>query len=423
MNTTSVDLAKGQPPWQTAVGVSLALASNAFIGASVVLRKRGLLDILKQGHDVAAGSTAYLRNMYWWIGMLLLAVGELSNFGAYAFSPAILVTPLGTLSVVVSSVLSNYFLREKLTFLGKTGCALCILGVIMIVTHAPTAQTTDTIPQFIDNVIQPVFITFSVIVAGILTGLIYYAESRYALQTPFVYITMSSCGGAFLVLSAQGVGSSIVTSVRDFPSNNQFLYWTMYPLIGFMALTIVFQIHYLNKAMAAFPTAIVYPIHYVCFTGVTIIATAFLFREFPVSSVDAGASIFEGFLVLLAGVVLLYRSHLDERKVSVDIIDDDSDDVVGGGVGTDGSGDGDEEVYLDENKQLSLTRYDVTEVRKTSAEELGQHRRGSRNSRSAQQASITSRKRGSAKGKKMEASDVSEVNSLSAEVVPPKYNE
>ncbi|KAJ3233914.1 hypothetical protein HDU78_006172 [Chytriomyces hyalinus] len=303
-----------RPPaaWQSAVGISLALASNAFIGASVVFRKRGLIDLASSGHDIASGSTAYLRNVYWWLGMLLLAIGEVSNFGAYAFSPAILVTPLGTLSVVISAVLASYFLKERLTTLGKLGCALCILGVVMIVTHAPTAQTTATVPEFIYHATQPAFITYTVFIGAVLAVLIYYAEPRYARTNPFVYVAMSSCGGAYLVLSAQGVGSSIVTTVRYFPENNQFLQWPMYPLILFMVLTIVFQITYLNKAMAAYSTAIIYPIHYVCFTGVTIISTAFLFREFPVTSLDSGASIVEGFLVLVAGVILLYMSNLEE---------------------------------------------------------------------------------------------------------------
>ncbi|KAI8842190.1 magnesium transporter NIPA-domain-containing protein [Chytriomyces cf. hyalinus JEL632] len=298
--------------WQSAVGISLALASNAFIGASVVFRKRGLVDLASSGHDIASGSNAYLRNVYWWLGMLLLAIGEVSNFGAYAFSPAILVTPLGTLSVVISAVLANYFLKERLTTLGKLGCALCILGVVMIVTHAPTAQTTATVPEFIYHAIQPAFIVYTVFIGAMLAVLIYYAEPRYARTNPFVYVAMSSCGGSYLVLSAQGVGSSIVTTVRDFPENNQFLQWPMYPLILFMVLTIVFQITYLNKAMAVYSTAIIYPIHYVCFTGVTIISTAFLFREFPVTSLDSGASIVEGFLVLVAGVMLLYMSNLEE---------------------------------------------------------------------------------------------------------------
>jgi uncharacterized membrane protein len=36
-------------------------------------------------------------------------------------------TPLGALSVVISAVLSSIFLKEKLSFFGWMGCALCIV--------------------------------------------------------------------------------------------------------------------------------------------------------------------------------------------------------------------------------------------------------------------------------------------------------
>lgn len=43
-------------------------------------------------------------------------------------SPAVLITPLGALSVVIASILSSLFLEEYLGFQGKLGCALCVLG-------------------------------------------------------------------------------------------------------------------------------------------------------------------------------------------------------------------------------------------------------------------------------------------------------
>lgn len=60
-----------------------------------------------------------------------MVLGEIANFTAYAFSPAILVTPLGALSVIVrysdgpdpdltySAILASMILDEKLALLGK----------------------------------------------------------------------------------------------------------------------------------------------------------------------------------------------------------------------------------------------------------------------------------------------------------------
>lgn len=48
-----------------------------------------------------AGGYSYLLEPVWWAGLLTMAGGEVFNFAAYAFAPAILVTPLGALSIVV----------------------------------------------------------------------------------------------------------------------------------------------------------------------------------------------------------------------------------------------------------------------------------------------------------------------------------
>lgn len=54
-----------------------------------------------------SGGYSYLAKPLWWAGMLTMVVGEIANFAAYAFAPAILVTPLGALSIIVRSVLDH----------------------------------------------------------------------------------------------------------------------------------------------------------------------------------------------------------------------------------------------------------------------------------------------------------------------------
>ena len=57
--------------------------------------KQGLLAL------AGVGGYSYLAEPLWWAGMLTMVVGEVANFAAYAFAPAILVTPLGALSIIV----------------------------------------------------------------------------------------------------------------------------------------------------------------------------------------------------------------------------------------------------------------------------------------------------------------------------------
>ena len=84
-----------------------------------------------------------------------MIVGEIANFAAYAFAPAILVTPLGALSVLIGAVLGSYFLKERLGTLGKLGCATCLIGSVIIVLHAPPDKEVETIDEILQYAIKP----------------------------------------------------------------------------------------------------------------------------------------------------------------------------------------------------------------------------------------------------------------------------
>ena len=84
-----------------------------------------------------------------------VVVGEVANFAAYAFAPAILVTPLGALSVLIGAVLGSYFLKEALGTLGKLGCAICLIGSVIIVLHAPPDKEINTIDDILRYALKP----------------------------------------------------------------------------------------------------------------------------------------------------------------------------------------------------------------------------------------------------------------------------
>ena len=87
--------------------------------------------------------------------MVMLVIGEGANFAAYAFAPAILVTPLGALSVLTGAVLGTYFLGERLGVLGKLGCATCFIGSVLIASHAPPDKPIETVDEILNYAIQP----------------------------------------------------------------------------------------------------------------------------------------------------------------------------------------------------------------------------------------------------------------------------
>jgi drug/metabolite transporter (DMT)-like permease len=82
-------------------------------------------------------------------------LGEIANFVAYTFAPAVLVTPLGALSIIVSSFLAHFVLKERLEKLGVLGCVSCIVGSVIVVIHAPQEHMPNSVEEIWNLAIQP----------------------------------------------------------------------------------------------------------------------------------------------------------------------------------------------------------------------------------------------------------------------------
>lgn len=130
------------------IGLALAVTSTLAIGTSFVITKKGL-NRAAEKHEFDGTGFAYLKTPLWWAGIITMVVGEIANFAAYAFAPAILVTPLGALSVLIGAVLGSYFLGEQLGVLGRIGCAICLVGSVVIVLHAPPDTELKNIDQLL----------------------------------------------------------------------------------------------------------------------------------------------------------------------------------------------------------------------------------------------------------------------------------
>lgn len=232
-----------RPPAFKAVGITLAVASGVFIGTSFVLKKIGLLRANVKYNEEAGEGYGYLKNWLWWTGMTLMIIGEICNFVAYAFVDAILVTPLGALSVVITTILSAIFLKERLSLVGKIGCFLCIIGSVVIAMNAPEESSASTIQHMKGFVIAPGFLTYAglVIVGCIFTA--FWAGPRYGKKSMLVYISICSWTGGLSVVATQGLGAAVVSQARGIPQFNQ---WFLYVLLVFVIATLLVEIMYLN---------------------------------------------------------------------------------------------------------------------------------------------------------------------------------
>jgi drug/metabolite transporter (DMT)-like permease len=289
------------------IGLGLAISSSIAIGTSFIITKKGLMSASdKQGFQ--GDGYEYMKNPLWWAGMITMAIGEIANFAAYTFAPAILVTPLGALSVIIGAVLAAVFLKERLGMLGKMGCAICLIGSLIIVLHAPPDKEIETVDEILDYAIQPGFLFYCTVVSVFAVVMIYKVAPKYGRRNPMVYISICSTVGSVSVMSIKAFGIALKLT---FQGNNQLSHPSTYVFAIVVVVCILCQMNYFNKALDQFDTSIVNPLYYVSFTTFTLCASFILFKGFNTSNAVNTISLICGFLIIFAGVYLLNMSRED----------------------------------------------------------------------------------------------------------------
>ncbi|AES71900.1 putative magnesium transporter NIPA [Medicago truncatula] len=287
------------------IGLCLALSSSIFIGSSFIIKKMGLKKAATNGNRAATGGHSYLYEPRWWAGMTSMIVGEIANFAAYAFAPAILVTPLGALSIIFSAVLAHFILKERLHIFGVLGCALCVVGSTTIVLHAPHEREIHSVKEVWHLATEPGFIVYSCLMVALVLVLIFVFARSYGQTHLVVYVGICSLTGSITVMCVKAVGIALKLS---FEGKNQFIYFETW----FFTLVVIgcclLQINYLNKALDTFNTNVISPVYYVMFTSFTIIASIIMFKEWD--SQDASQIVTElcGFVTILSGTFLLHKT-------------------------------------------------------------------------------------------------------------------
>jgi hypothetical protein len=244
--------------------------------------------------------------------------------------------------ISISAVLASFLLKEELGHIGRVGCALCLLGSLIIVLHAPDDKEITTVDEILHFALQPgernlslakfsslnanrpgfMLYCFTVTVFSAL--MIFAVVPRYGRTNPVIYISICSLVGSVSVMSIKGFGVAVKLT---FAGNNQFTHPSTYVFGIVTALCIVIQMNYFNKALDTFSTNVyvslprpvpqlatdplhsVNPMYYVGFSSATIVASLILFQGFNTTDGTNTLSLLCGFIVTFLGVHLLNLSR------------------------------------------------------------------------------------------------------------------
>lgn len=86
---------------------------------------------------------------------------------------------MGALSVVVSALLSHFFLGEKLSLFGWISSIQCLLGSAILALNGPKEQSVNTIIEFRKLFVTPWFLTYGGVVIALSIFLAVYAAPRW----------------------------------------------------------------------------------------------------------------------------------------------------------------------------------------------------------------------------------------------------
>ncbi|MCC3283890.1 MULTISPECIES: DMT family transporter [Arthrobacter] len=131
----------------TGIAIACALAS-AFFLAFGAQRQGSAVSADTGGLDLnSSGFVRLLRNPRWLFGLLLLGIGMGLNVAALAMAPLTVVQPIGSLALVITTIVNSRDQGLRLNRVTVVSIIACVAGSMLFVTLAVGATRTDQVVE------------------------------------------------------------------------------------------------------------------------------------------------------------------------------------------------------------------------------------------------------------------------------------
>jgi hypothetical protein len=127
-------------------------------------------------------SSNYLKSPYWWLGQILITLGEAGNFLAYGFAPASIVSPLGVVALVSNCIIAPAMFHEKFRLRDFWGVVIAVSGVVTVVLSA-NQEETKLNPHDVWGAITTVEFEIYLGVTTFLIIVLMWASAKYGKRT------------------------------------------------------------------------------------------------------------------------------------------------------------------------------------------------------------------------------------------------
>lgn len=90
-----------------------------------------------------------------------------------------------------------------------------------------------------------------ILVGAFCVAMIYYVAPKYGRKNPLIYLSICSTSGSISVMAIKAFGTAIKLTLRG---DNQFVHASTYVFMIVIAICILTQMNYFNKALSQFST-------------------------------------------------------------------------------------------------------------------------------------------------------------------------
>ncbi|KAI1824848.1 DUF803-domain-containing protein [Xylaria intraflava] len=265
--------------------------------------------------DTPKVASTYLKSPSWWLGQVLMTVGEMGNFLAYGFAPASIVSPLGVVALISNCVIAPIFFGEIFRKRDFWGVLIAVAGAITVVLSAKGGENKLD-PHDVWDAITTTAFEIYLGVTSFLIIVLMWASPRYGNRTILIDLGLVGLFGGYTALTTKGVSSMLSSTLFK-----AFATPVTYGLLTILLGTAVMQVRYVNKALQRFDSTQVIPIQFVLFTLSVIIGSAVLYRDFERTTAEQAAKFIGGCLLTFFGVFLITSGRL--RQDNDDDLSDD----------------------------------------------------------------------------------------------------
>lgn len=265
---------------------------------------------------------SYLKSPYWWVGIVLMCLGEMGNFMAYGFAPASIVSPLGVVALISNCVIAPCLLKEQFRSRDCWGVLVAIAGAVVVVLSAKDSEEKLGPGEIWMIITRWEFELYLGLTTGLIIGLM-WASFQYGSRSILIDVGLVALFGGYTALSTKGVSSLLsftLWHVITFPIT--------YLLVFVLVFSALMQIRYINRALQRFDSTQVIPTQFVLFTLSVIIGSAVLYRDFESMTAERAMKFVGGCSLTFLGVYFITSGRVrsdDESTFSTE----DEEEAIG----------------------------------------------------------------------------------------------